>query len=56
MGAAFDFNAVGNAIAEAAADPALWDAAMDVAADATGSFGAMLFDAKGHLPGIPKSR
>ncbi|RUV01681.1 MAG: helix-turn-helix transcriptional regulator [Mesorhizobium sp.] len=53
---AFDLDAVGNAIAEAAADPTRWDAAMDVAADATGSFGAMLFDAKGHLPGIPKSR
>ncbi|RUV30211.1 MAG: helix-turn-helix transcriptional regulator [Mesorhizobium sp.] len=56
MGAAFDLDAVGNAIAEAAADPARWDSAMDVAAKATGSFGAMLFDMKSHLPGIPRSR
>jgi DNA-binding CsgD family transcriptional regulator len=56
MGAAFDLDAVGNAIAEAAADPARWDAAMDAVAKATGSFGAMLFDTKACLPGIPNSR
>lgn len=56
MGAAFDLDALGNAIAEAAADPTRWDGAMDVVAKATGSFGAILFDAKGHLPGIPSSR
>ncbi|WP_271894248.1 helix-turn-helix transcriptional regulator [Candidatus Phyllobacterium onerii] len=56
MGTAFDLEAVGNAIIAAATDPAGWDAAMDVVATATGSFGSMLFDAKGPLPCMPRSR
>ncbi|MER8814676.1 helix-turn-helix transcriptional regulator [Mesorhizobium sp. M0923] len=56
MGAAFDLDRVANAMAEAAVEPSRWDAAMDVAAEATGSFGAMLFDMRSHLPSIPRSR
>jgi DNA-binding CsgD family transcriptional regulator len=56
MGTAFDLEAVGHAIIEAAVDPTRWDAAMDVVATATGGFGAMLFDAKGPLPRVPRSR
>ena len=56
MGTAFDLEAVGNAIIAAAVDPARWNAAMDVVATATGSFGSMLFDAKGPLPRMPRSR
>ena len=56
MGTAFDLEAVGNAIVAAAADPARWDAAMDVVATATGSFGSMLFDATGPSPRMPRSR
>ncbi|MER8822622.1 helix-turn-helix transcriptional regulator [Mesorhizobium sp. M0991] len=52
----FNLDALSNAFVEAAVDPARWDAAMDVAAKATRSFGAMLFDIKGHLPSIPRSR
>lgn len=55
MGTAFNLEAVGNAITAAATDPARWDAAMDVVAAATGSFGSMLFDAKGQLPRVPRS-
>ncbi|MER8475990.1 helix-turn-helix transcriptional regulator [Mesorhizobium sp. M1163] len=56
MGAAFDFDAIGNAFAEAAVDPSRWDAAMEVAEKATGSAGALLFDIRGHLPLVPCSR
>ncbi|MER8823056.1 helix-turn-helix transcriptional regulator [Mesorhizobium sp. M0991] len=56
MGAAFDFDAIGNVFAEAAVDPSRWDAAMDVAEKATGSAGALLFDMRGHLPLVPCSR
>lgn len=56
MGAAFDLQAIGAAFAEAAVDPSRWDAAMEVAEKATGSFGALLFDLNGHLPRIPHSR
>ncbi|MDR6635737.1 DNA-binding CsgD family transcriptional regulator [Phyllobacterium sp. 1468] len=55
MRTAFDLEAVGNAIIAAATDPAGWDAAMDVVATATGSFGSMLFDIRSHLPSIPRS-
>jgi DNA-binding CsgD family transcriptional regulator/PAS domain-containing protein len=53
---AFDFTAIGTAFAEAAVDPSRWDAAMDVAERATASAGALLFDARGHLPSVPYSR
>lgn len=56
MRTAFDLEAVGNAIIAAATDPAGWDAAMDVVATATESFGAMLFDATGPSPRVPRSR
>ncbi len=56
MGAAFNLDALNDAFADAAVDPTRWEAAMDVAATATGSFGAMLFDMNGHLPGVPRSR
>lgn len=56
MGAAFDFDAIGIAFAEAAVDPSRWDAAMEVAEKATGSAGALLFDLRGHLPLVPCSR
>nr|WP_245276301.1 helix-turn-helix transcriptional regulator [Mesorhizobium sp. LNHC220B00] len=55
MGAAFDFDTIGAAFVEAAVDPAKWDAAMDAVAKLTASAGAVLFDTKGHLPGIPRS-
>ena len=43
------------AFAAAAMDPTRWDAAMDVASDATGSLGAMLFPVQGRTPTLPKS-
>ncbi|MBZ9775008.1 helix-turn-helix transcriptional regulator [Mesorhizobium sp. CO1-1-8] len=55
MGAAFDFDAIGIAFTEAAVDPTRWDAAMEAVSELTGSVGAVLFDTKGHLPGIPHS-
>ncbi|TPK95521.1 helix-turn-helix transcriptional regulator [Mesorhizobium sp. B2-4-14] len=55
MGTAFDFDAIGAAFAEAAVDPAKWDAAMEAVTELTSSAGAVLFDTKGHLPGIPRS-
>jgi DNA-binding CsgD family transcriptional regulator len=42
VGAHWNFDAVGSAFAEAAVDPSRWVAAMDTAAAATGSFGAIL--------------
>ncbi|RVG01811.1 helix-turn-helix transcriptional regulator [Sinorhizobium meliloti] len=56
MGAAFDLESICSAFADAALDPALWGTAMEAVSEATRSYGAMLFDANGHLPGIPRSR
>jgi DNA-binding CsgD family transcriptional regulator len=39
----------------AAIDPSRWDAAMDAAAKATGSFGAILIPIRGRTPLFPKS-
>jgi PAS domain-containing protein len=50
------FDKLTEAFAAAAVDPARWDAAMDVASDATGSLGAMLFPVRGRTPNLPKSR
>jgi hypothetical protein len=51
----FNLNAVNDAFAEAALDSTRWESAMEVAATATGSFGAILFDGNGHLPDVPRS-
>ncbi|MQW32148.1 helix-turn-helix transcriptional regulator [Sinorhizobium meliloti] len=55
MDANFDLEAIERAFVEAAVDPTKWKEAMTVAARATGSTGALLFDAQSHLPGIPQS-
>ncbi|TGT63711.1 helix-turn-helix transcriptional regulator [Mesorhizobium sp. M00.F.Ca.ET.170.01.1.1] len=55
MGAAFDLSAITAALVEAAVDPRCWNAAMEVAAQATGSAGALLFDMRGHLPTVPRN-
>ena len=49
------FDKLTEAFAAAAMDPTRWDAAMDVASDATGSLGAMLFPVQGRTPTLPKS-
>ena len=49
------FDKLTEAFAAAAMDPTRWDAAMDVASDATGSLGAMLFPLQGRTPTLPKS-
>lgn len=54
--ASWDLDAIANAFAEAAVDPARWNAAMEAAADATGSYGAALFPVQGRLPNVPQSR
>jgi hypothetical protein len=46
-------HAVGAAFLDAAVDPSRWDAAMEIASEGTGSFGAALFPLKGNLPGVP---
>jgi DNA-binding CsgD family transcriptional regulator len=53
---AWDLDAIGAAFAEAAIDPSRWGAAMEVAADATDSFGAVLLPLKCRLPHFPRSR
>lgn len=55
MSAQIDFAAIGAAFSQAAVDPTRWNAAMEVAQRATGSAGALLFNIRGHLPGIPHS-
>jgi len=55
MGTHFDLERIERAFVEAAVDPAKWNAAMEVAATATGSFGALLFDTESRLQGIPRS-
>ena len=54
MGRGFgDFNALTDAFMAAAMNSSRWDAAMDVAAEATGSFGALLLPVRGSMPLIP---
>ncbi|RWA69390.1 helix-turn-helix transcriptional regulator [Mesorhizobium sp.] len=56
MSTAFDFAAIEAGLVEAALDPTRWNEAMERAAKATGSFGALLFDVQGHLPILPRTR
>ena len=56
MRASWDLDAIGAAFAEAAVDPSRWDAAMELAADVTGGFGALLVPIQGRLPHVPQSR
>ncbi|MER9963206.1 helix-turn-helix transcriptional regulator [Mesorhizobium sp. M0045] len=56
MGAAFDLDSISSAFAQAALDPGLWGSAMEAVSEATRSYGAILFDANNHLPGIPRGR
>lgn len=51
----FDLESIERAFVAAAIDPSKWNGAMDVAATATGSYGALLFDAQNRLPGFPQS-
>ena len=54
MGTAFgNFSKLTDAFLAAAMDSSRWDAAMDVAAEATGSFGALLLPVRGQTPRIP---
>ena len=56
MAAAFgDFGTLSDAFMAAAADQSRWDAAMDAAAKATGSFGAILIPIRGRTPAVPIS-
>jgi PAS domain-containing protein len=57
MGRGFgDFNALTDAFMAAAMDSARWDAAMDVAAEATGSFGALLQPLSAPAHAVPMSQ
>jgi hypothetical protein len=49
------FDKLTEAFAAAAVDPARWEAAMDVACSATGSFGALLLSLPRPTPGLQKS-
>ena len=51
-----DLAGITHAFAAAAADPALWEGAMDAAAQVTGSTGAALLPVRGHLPSVPISQ
>ena len=56
MAAAFgDFASLTDAFMTAAVDPSRWDTAMDAAAKATGSFGAILVPIRGRTPALPTS-
>lgn len=56
MASAFgDFACLNDAFMAATVDPSRWDAAMDAAAKATGSFGAILVPIRGRTPAIPIS-
>lgn len=44
---------IGDAFIDAAIDPARWDAAMEVAAKETRSYGAALFPFRGRIPNVP---
>jgi DNA-binding CsgD family transcriptional regulator len=50
-----DFGSLTDALMAAAIDAKRWDAAMDAAAKATGSFGAVLLPTRGRAPLVPKS-
>jgi DNA-binding CsgD family transcriptional regulator len=52
---AWNMATVEQAFADAAVDPSRWNAAMDVAGMATGSFGAALLPISGYLPNFPCS-
>jgi DNA-binding CsgD family transcriptional regulator len=54
-GAFGDFGSLTEAFMTAAVNPTRWDAAMDAAANATGSFGAILVPIRGRTPGFPLS-
>jgi DNA-binding CsgD family transcriptional regulator len=56
MGARWNLDTAEVALSEAGVDPSRWDAAMDVVAEGTGSFGALLIPLRGRLPSVPKSR
>lgn len=51
-----DFGALLESFATASADPSLWEAAMDTAAQVTGSVGAILLPVRGPVPGTPYSQ
>jgi PAS domain-containing protein len=56
VAAAFgDFASLTDAFMTAAVDPSRWDTAMDAAARATGSFGAILVPIRGCTPAVPTS-
>jgi hypothetical protein len=50
-----DLAPVAEAFACAAIDPTRWNTAMEVAAKATGSFGAILLPVRGRTPSMPLS-
>jgi DNA-binding CsgD family transcriptional regulator len=54
-GAFWDLSPVADALASAAIDPTRWNATMDAAAKATGSFGAILLPVRGRSPNVPTS-
>ena len=54
-GAFSDLALVTDALASAAIDPTRWNAAMEVVATATDSFGAMLLPVRGRTPSMPLS-
>jgi DNA-binding CsgD family transcriptional regulator len=49
------FDKLTEAFAAAAVDPTRWDAAMDIASEATDSFGAILVPVRGRAPNFPMS-
>ena len=51
-----DLASLTHAFSAAAANPALWEDAMAVAAQATGSTGAALLPLRGYLPNVPISQ
>jgi hypothetical protein len=55
-GAFGDFGTLTEALTAAAVDPSRWDAAMDAAARATDSFGAVLLPVRGRTPTVPISQ
>jgi hypothetical protein len=55
-GAFGDFGGLTEAFMGAAVDPTRWNSAMDAAAKATGSFGAVLLPVRGRTPTMPISQ
>ena len=55
MALGLKFESVAEAFAGAAVDPSRWNAAMDTAAAATNSVGAVLLPIRGRLPNVPCS-